>query len=210
MIGQRRSPMPLSVSQGAEAWISDFVNSTDPRFDGKSKAKRRQMALGAYYGAKRKKESMAIFQKAQLLLDLDNTPNQDKRDLNNPDNPYTQNRTTSPQSRYVTGGTSPSSMSTQATSVNSPPLDTSGSLSPTTTALPSSMSSRTGDLMGAQGALAPSPTDLNTSSSYVTGDTPKNLSNVAKASTKLSTNSLFGDVLDRIVELSSHKSHKSR
>jgi hypothetical protein len=45
--------MPLSVSDGAGAWISDFVNSTDPRFKGKSKKKRTQMALAAYYSKKR-------------------------------------------------------------------------------------------------------------------------------------------------------------
>ena len=44
-------PMEESLSDSATAsdWISDFVNSTDPKFDGKSKEKRKEMALAAYY-----------------------------------------------------------------------------------------------------------------------------------------------------------------
>jgi hypothetical protein len=39
------------ISRDAEAseWITDFVNSADPRFEGKSKKERIKMALGAYY-----------------------------------------------------------------------------------------------------------------------------------------------------------------
>jgi hypothetical protein len=43
----------LEPSMGAGAYIDDFVNSKDPKFAGKSKEKRRQMALAAYYAAKR-------------------------------------------------------------------------------------------------------------------------------------------------------------
>jgi enoyl reductase-like protein len=43
----------LKVSDGIEAWIEDFVNSDDPKFDGKSREQRRQMAMGAFYAAKR-------------------------------------------------------------------------------------------------------------------------------------------------------------
>jgi hypothetical protein len=43
----------LTPSMGAGAYIDDFVNSKDPKFAGKSKEKRRQMALAAYYAAKR-------------------------------------------------------------------------------------------------------------------------------------------------------------
>ena len=39
----------LSKSATAGEWISDFVHSDDPRFKGKSKEKRKQMALAAYY-----------------------------------------------------------------------------------------------------------------------------------------------------------------
>lgn len=45
----------LTPSMGAGAYIDDFVNSKDPKFAGKSKEKRRQMALAAYYAAKRGK-----------------------------------------------------------------------------------------------------------------------------------------------------------
>jgi hypothetical protein len=44
--------MPLKVSDGVGAWIHDFVHSTNERFKGKSKKKRIQQALGAFYGAK--------------------------------------------------------------------------------------------------------------------------------------------------------------
>jgi hypothetical protein len=37
---------------GASAYIHDFVHSKDARFRGKSKKRRIQMALGAFYGAK--------------------------------------------------------------------------------------------------------------------------------------------------------------
>ena len=39
----------LSKSAPAGKWISDFVNSDNPKFAGKSKAERKRMALGAYY-----------------------------------------------------------------------------------------------------------------------------------------------------------------
>lgn len=45
----------LSVSDGVDAWVSDFVKSDNPKFEGKSKKERIQMALGAYYSAKRAK-----------------------------------------------------------------------------------------------------------------------------------------------------------
>lgn len=45
----------LSVEDGVKAWIDDFIKSDDPRFEGKSKAERREMALGAYYSAKKGK-----------------------------------------------------------------------------------------------------------------------------------------------------------
>lgn len=46
----------------ASAWISHFISSDDPRFEGKSKEERRQMALGAYYAKKRegKNESSSL------------------------------------------------------------------------------------------------------------------------------------------------------
>ena len=47
----------LSVSDGIETWISDFVHSDDPRFEGKSKKERIKMAQGAYYAAKRANEA---------------------------------------------------------------------------------------------------------------------------------------------------------
>jgi hypothetical protein len=40
----------LSKSDPIDKWISDFVHSDDPKFDGKSKEERMKMAQGAYYG----------------------------------------------------------------------------------------------------------------------------------------------------------------
>jgi hypothetical protein len=40
----------LSCKDDAGEWISDFQKSKDPKFKGKSKEKRKEMALGAYYG----------------------------------------------------------------------------------------------------------------------------------------------------------------
>lgn len=44
----------LSKNSDSSEWIEDFVNSKDERFAGKSKEKRKQMALAAYYEAQRK------------------------------------------------------------------------------------------------------------------------------------------------------------
>lgn len=43
----------LSKDAPAGEWIHDFVHSKNPKFDGKSKAERKKMALGAYYGAQK-------------------------------------------------------------------------------------------------------------------------------------------------------------
>lgn len=40
----------ITKSTSAGEVISDFVNSDNPKFDGKSKEERKKMALGAYYG----------------------------------------------------------------------------------------------------------------------------------------------------------------
>jgi len=39
----------LTKSMGAGEWIKDFVKSKNPKFAGKSKEKRKEMALGAFY-----------------------------------------------------------------------------------------------------------------------------------------------------------------
>ena len=43
----------LSKDASAGEWISDFVHSDNPKFAGKSKEKRKEMALAAYYGAQK-------------------------------------------------------------------------------------------------------------------------------------------------------------
>jgi len=42
----------LQVSDGVEAWIKDFQESNAPQFQGKSKEKRKEMALAAFQAAK--------------------------------------------------------------------------------------------------------------------------------------------------------------
>lgn len=49
----------LSKDAAAGDWISDFVHSDNPKFAGKSKEKRKQMALAAYY-AKQKNEEVEL------------------------------------------------------------------------------------------------------------------------------------------------------
>jgi hypothetical protein len=49
----------LSKDASAGDWIHDFVHSDNPKFDGKSKEKRKQMALAAYY-AKQQNEQAPV------------------------------------------------------------------------------------------------------------------------------------------------------
>lgn len=41
----------LGKDASAGDWISDFIKSDNPKFEGKSKEERKRMALGAYYAA---------------------------------------------------------------------------------------------------------------------------------------------------------------
>ena len=49
----------LSKDAKAGDYISDFVHSTNPKFDGKSKKERIKMALGAYYSTNKKKDGVS-------------------------------------------------------------------------------------------------------------------------------------------------------
>jgi hypothetical protein len=49
----------LSKDAKAGDWIHDFVHSTNPKFDGKSKKERINMALGAYYDTNKKKDGVS-------------------------------------------------------------------------------------------------------------------------------------------------------
>lgn len=46
----------LGKNADAGTWIKDFVSSDNPKFAGKSKEKRKQMALAAYYAKQRNEE----------------------------------------------------------------------------------------------------------------------------------------------------------
>ena len=50
----------LNSSDPTGKWIHDFVHSDNPKFAGKSKKERINMALGAAYGAKKKNEELEI------------------------------------------------------------------------------------------------------------------------------------------------------
>jgi hypothetical protein len=59
----------LKASDPAGTYISDFVHSDNPKFAGKSKAKRIQMALAASYAAKGKSTNEEVEQIDELSLD---------------------------------------------------------------------------------------------------------------------------------------------
>lgn len=48
----------LSADDPVETWIADFIKSDDPRFDGKTKKERINMALGAFHGAQKKEDTI--------------------------------------------------------------------------------------------------------------------------------------------------------
>lgn len=48
----------LSSDDPVEKWIADFVKSDNPKFDGKTKKERINMALGAFYAAQKKNETL--------------------------------------------------------------------------------------------------------------------------------------------------------
>ena len=52
IFSERELEEMLKKTDPAGKWISDFVHSKDPKFEGKTKKERMKMALGAYYGNK--------------------------------------------------------------------------------------------------------------------------------------------------------------
>lgn len=56
----------LSKDATAGDWIHDFVHSDNPKFDGKSKDKRKQMALAAYYAKQRNEEVEPVEENAPV------------------------------------------------------------------------------------------------------------------------------------------------
>ena len=83
----------LTAADPASKWISDFVASDNPKFAGKSKKERINMALGAYYSAtgkgKKNEEAVAIEKKLGEGMDavgredkdIDNDGDSDKTDV---------------------------------------------------------------------------------------------------------------------------------
>lgn len=60
----------LNGDLSAGEWIRDFVKSDNPKFEGKSKDKRKQMALAAYY-AKQRNEEVELSEEATHTVDID-------------------------------------------------------------------------------------------------------------------------------------------
>ena len=62
----------LTKSTPAGEWIKDFVDSDNPKFAGKSAAKRKQMALAAYYAKKNEsvEEAAAVSQNSTAMQDM--------------------------------------------------------------------------------------------------------------------------------------------
>jgi len=59
----------LEPSMGASAYINDFISSTNPMFNNKSKEERRKMAIGAYMAAKAKLKEGAMQQNGTDQID---------------------------------------------------------------------------------------------------------------------------------------------
>lgn len=57
----------LNPSMGAAAYIKDFVDSKDPRFEGKTKKERMKQALAAYYAAKGEKNESVEAEKVDTI-----------------------------------------------------------------------------------------------------------------------------------------------
>mgnify|MGYP003341155546 FL=1 len=60
----------LSADAKAEDWIHDFVHSTNPKFEGKSKKERIKMALGAYYAKARHKDGEGLGEETEQIDEL--------------------------------------------------------------------------------------------------------------------------------------------
>lgn len=56
----------LAADASASDWIHDFVHSSNPKFEGKSKKDRIKMALGAYYHTKHKKDGAGVVEEVEL------------------------------------------------------------------------------------------------------------------------------------------------
>jgi hypothetical protein len=72
----------LGKDAQAGAWIHDFVHSDNPKFAGKSKEKRKQMALAAYYSKQNEEAEIAEALKGgQVKLDKNKNGELDKHDF---------------------------------------------------------------------------------------------------------------------------------
>jgi len=65
----------LKASDPVEKWIKDFVASDNPKFKGKSKKERIDMALGAYYAAQKEQQQNEMLEAQTYAQYLDNQNN---------------------------------------------------------------------------------------------------------------------------------------
>jgi hypothetical protein len=68
----------LGKDATASDWISDFVHSDNPKFEGKSKKERIKMALGAYYNTTKKKDGISEDRVIEEVSQIDETPKVDR------------------------------------------------------------------------------------------------------------------------------------
>jgi hypothetical protein len=70
--GGRMITEKLNPEDDASVWIKDFIDSDAPQFDGKSKEKRKEMALAAWYAARRESgiEEAVLFHRTIMLDSL--------------------------------------------------------------------------------------------------------------------------------------------
>ena len=61
----------LKKSDSAGKWIKDFMDSDNPKFAGKSKEKRKQMALAAYYAKQRNENKLPVPAKSFPSVNVD-------------------------------------------------------------------------------------------------------------------------------------------
>jgi len=180
----RRKPMPLSASSGPGAWIDDFVNSSDPRFKGKSKQKRIQQALAAYYSKKRGESMSSPVLKILNLIELDDDPDRRSVVSGSPPSglkqPVGSGQTLSSGNASLSTPVSNSPVSPTPNVLNRPTLSNAVSTPElTTTPQPSSLTTSASDLLGSGAQMSPPDTMPATpgGSPGSMGQSPRELSN---------------------------------
>jgi hypothetical protein len=194
--------MPLNVSDGPEAFIHDFVHSSDPRFKGKSKKTRIKQALAAYYSKKRGESLTSLSSPVSSILreligavgtnpttDLGNIANKSSTTATNvtSSEPPSGLRQPSLSGQHQTGDVGPNnlnrpsltpSLDQASPSVNPATTTPQSSLTPTTMP-PSSLTTGASNLLGTTGIQNQmSPPDTTGTGPSDMNKSPRELSNM--------------------------------